>query len=129
MEWEVWYPSGMKKGITIVRICVLLSLFLLPYSRALAAPIVFRRGNRTGTIASKGLSALLQAVAEQSSSPDAIVSAVPIRAADAARRFDLADMVAFSRIVLRDLDAREVLALQEPLPRAAESGPLPEDRP
>ena len=82
-----------------------------------------------GTIASKGLSSLLSAVADQSSSPDAIVSAVPIRAAAAARRFDLAYLVAFSRIVLRTMDIQDVLRRQGRLLLGAETSPLRENGP
>lgn len=83
----------------------------------------------TGTAASKGLSALVHAVVEQSSSADAIVSAVPLRAAAAARRFDLAYLVAFSRIVLRTMDIQEVLARQEQMLRGSETSSLREDGP
>ncbi|MGA2479477.1 MAG: ABC transporter substrate-binding protein [Spirochaetia bacterium] len=81
------------------------------------------------TPVSRGVSSLLQAVEEQSSSADAIVSAVPIRAAAAARAFDLAYLVAFSRIVLRDKPAQDVLAEQQKVLRGAETSSLPEDRP
>jgi multiple sugar transport system substrate-binding protein len=84
-------------------------------------------GTRTTT--SKGLSALLRAVVEQAGSADAIVSAVPIRAAASARRFDLAYLVAFSRIVLRAMGTQEVLARQEKMLREAETDSLREDRP
>ena len=73
-----------------------------------------------GTHISNGLSSLLHAVADQSGSADAIVSAVPVRAAAAARQFDIAYLVAFSQIVLRDKDIPGVLARQEKLVRETE---------
>ncbi len=82
-----------------------------------------------GTKVSSGVASLLRAVAEQAGSPNAIVNAVPIRAAEAARRFDLAYLVAFSRIVLRNMGTQEVLARQERLLLDAATSPLQVPRP
>ena len=62
---------------------------------------------------SPGLSALVRAAEEQLSAPQAIVSTVPLRIADAGRNFDLVYQLAFSRIVLRNLDTHTVLEAQE----------------
>lgn len=61
---------------------------------------------------SKGLSALVQAMVEQTGSRDAILSSVPLQVADAGKSFDLAYLVAFSRIVLRKSSAQAVLEAQ-----------------
>jgi multiple sugar transport system substrate-binding protein len=60
-----------------------------------------------------GLRVLLQAAVAQLSSPEAILSSVPLLGGDAGRSFNLAYMVAFSRIVLRGLPIDAVLAVQE----------------
>jgi len=70
---------------------------------------------------SKGLYALVQAAAEQLRSPDAILSSVPLRSADAGRSFDLVYTVAFSRIVLRNLSIQEVLERQDKMLRQIET--------
>lgn len=62
---------------------------------------------------SPGLSALVRGAMEQLSSPGAIVSTVPLRVADAGRNFDLVYQLAFSRIVLRNLDTHTILEAQE----------------
>jgi multiple sugar transport system substrate-binding protein len=78
---------------------------------------------------SKGLSAIMQAAVEQLKSPDAIVSSLPLRTADAGRSFDLVYTVAFSRIVLRRLDISTILARQEKMLRAIEAETPPGARP
>jgi multiple sugar transport system substrate-binding protein len=78
---------------------------------------------------SKGLSALVQAAVEQLTSPDAILSSVPLRVADAGRSFDLVYTVAFSRIVLRDLSTQPVLDRQEKMLREIETNVRPKDSP
>jgi multiple sugar transport system substrate-binding protein len=67
--------------------------------------------NSTGL--SPGLSALLQAAADQSYSPDSILSSVPLLGADDGRRFNLVYMVAFSQVVLRGRETEPVLVEQE----------------
>jgi multiple sugar transport system substrate-binding protein len=74
---------------------------------------------------SKGLSELVQAADEQLSSPDGILSSVPLRSADAGRSFDLVYTVAFSRIVLRNLGVQEVLERQEKILREIETNDQP----
>jgi multiple sugar transport system substrate-binding protein len=78
---------------------------------------------------SKGLSALVRATFQQLSSPDAILSSVPLRAADAGRSFDLAYVVAFSRIVLRKMDAQAVLERQQRILRELDTNVRPADSP
>jgi multiple sugar transport system substrate-binding protein len=78
---------------------------------------------------SKGLSALVQATVEQLNSPDAILSSVPLRVADAGRSFDLVYAVAFSRIVLRNLSTQAVLERQEKMLREIETDVRPKDSP
>jgi multiple sugar transport system substrate-binding protein len=72
--------------------------------------------------ASPGMLALFRAAVDQAAAPDAIVGGVPVRSASAARQFDLAYLVAFSRIVLRSMDIPEVLARQGAMVTAAETG-------
>lgn len=78
---------------------------------------------------SKGLAALVHATLEQVSSPDAILSSVPLRAADAGKSFDLVYAVAFSRIVLRKLDTQLVLERQEQKLREIENNVRPMESP
>jgi multiple sugar transport system substrate-binding protein len=77
---------------------------------------------------SKGLSAIVQAAVEQLKSPNAIISSVPLRTADAGRSFDLVYTVAFSRIVLRRLPIPPVLERQEKLLRTMEAESPPRAR-
>jgi multiple sugar transport system substrate-binding protein len=74
---------------------------------------------------SKGLSAVMQAAGEQLSSPNAILSSVPLRSADDGRSFDLVYTVTFSRIVLRNLSIQEVLERQEKILREIETNDRP----
>jgi multiple sugar transport system substrate-binding protein len=78
---------------------------------------------------SKGLSALVQATNEQLISPNAILSTVPLRTADAGRSFDLVYMVAFSRIVLRNMTIESVLERQRTLLHEIETNVRPKDSP
>ncbi len=78
---------------------------------------------------SKGLAALVQATVEQLKSPDAILSSVPLRTADAGRSFDLVYTVAFSRIVLRHVDVQAVLERQEKMLREIEANVPPKASP
>jgi multiple sugar transport system substrate-binding protein len=61
---------------------------------------------------SEGLQKLTQATAAQLGSASAIFSSVPLRVADAGRRFDLVYKVAFSQIVLRGFSIDAVLRTQ-----------------
>ena len=78
---------------------------------------------------SRGLSTLVHALVKQSNSGNAILTAVPIRAAADARRFDLVYLVAFSRIVLRNMDTADVLARQQQMLLEAVTSPLQESKP
>jgi len=79
----------------------------------------------TGMGLSVGSRALVQAALEQLVSGEGIISSVPPLSGDAARRFDLVYLNAFSRIVLQNQAAGPVLTEQKALLRDLLSTALP----
>jgi multiple sugar transport system substrate-binding protein len=107
---------GLPKGCSLAEPSRLIDYLTSPRAQALTMesvgflPVVDIGGLTT---VSSGLTALARASLDQLGSPDAVLSSLPVLDADAGRRFNLAYMVAFSRIVLRGADPVEVLATQQ----------------
>jgi multiple sugar transport system substrate-binding protein len=103
---------GLPRGISSVDAEKLIDYLTSPEVQVLTMESVgFLPTVEIGNLAGRSgeMQTVLQAATEQLNARDGILTSVPLLGEDVGRGFDLAYMVAFSKIVLRGMDVRTVL--------------------